>query len=122
MVGDRHRRSPCRAIADCRDPFEIDRFPLPQRRPQIPDLVDARRHRRNREVASIDPLVDFLPGQRRGHAGVVAGARAVGGRERLAEDVLQAIDVDALARARTLRSVVASFGCFCATTVATIWQ
>ena len=48
--------------------------------------------------------LDFLPAQRRRHAGVVAGARGVRGRERLPEDVLQVVDVDRAARPALLPS------------------
>ena len=70
------------------------------RRPshRSPTLPEPRRRRADREVARIDRAVHFLPGQRRRHAGVVARARAVGGRQRLAEDVLQEVDVDRAAR------------------------
>ena len=80
-----------------RDPLEVHALRLPQRRPQIADLLQPGGHRFDRERLAVEPLVHFLPGERRRHAGVVAGARAVGGRQRLAEDVLQAVDVDALA-------------------------
>ena len=71
----------------------------------------------------IEPVVDFLPRQRRRDAGVLAGARAVGGRQRLAEDVLQVVDVDALARApaRSARPSPPS-GASARRRVATIWQ
>ena len=53
------------------------------------------------ECLAVDAVVHLLPGERRRDAGEFAGARAVGGRERLPEDVLQEVDVDALAaRAR----------------------
>ena len=59
-----------------------------------PDLPEPRRRRAHREVARIERRVDFLPGERRRDAGERAGAGAVGGRERLALDVLQEVDVD----------------------------
>ena len=52
--------------------------------PQVTDLLESIRRRPDREVSRIDAPFDFLPGQRCGHAGVVAGARGVRRRERLA--------------------------------------
>ena len=103
--------------------FEADPLALPQRRPQIARLLQPRRHRSDGERLAVDAVVHLLPGERRRDAGELAGARAVGGRQRLAEDVLQEVDVDALA-ARGDRALDrrAASGCFCATTVATIWQ
>ena len=73
-----------------------------------PVFCTALRHRPDGERFAVDAVVDLLPGQRRRNAGVVAGARAVGGRQRLAEDVLQVVDVDALAaRRHASRSTVA---------------
>ena len=45
-------------------------------------------------------VVELLPRERRRDAGELAGARAVGGRQRLAENVLQVVHVDRAARPR----------------------
>ena len=53
----------------------------------------------NREVARVDAGGHLFPGERRRDAGVVGGARRVGGRQRLAQDVLEVVDVDGAAPA-----------------------
>ena len=69
-------------------------------RPQIAD-VSSNRAGAVRMVKSRGSSagVHFLPGQRRRDARELAGARAVGGRERLAQDVLQKVHVDGALRA-----------------------
>ena len=80
--------------------LEIGRLRLAQARPQVADFTEPRRRGGDREVLRIHARVHLLPRQRRRDAGEVAGARAVGGRQRLAEDVLQVVDVDRAARPR----------------------
>src|SRR5207247_2172946 len=49
------------------------------------------------ELLAFYAIVDLTPAERRRHAGIIARAGAVGGRERLAGNVLEVVDVDAVA-------------------------
>src|SRR5262249_34699587 len=50
----------------------------------------------DRELVGFESLVDFTPLDRGGYTRVIAGARAVGAGQCLAQDVLQTVDVHAL--------------------------
>ena len=89
---NRHRLAPYRVARDRSTPFDLRR---PAQR--SPTRLKPFRRRADRERFAVDALVYLAPRQRRRHARVLAGARAVRGRQRLAGDVLQVVDVDALA-------------------------
>src|SRR5262245_364457 len=92
VLGLRHRRVRLPQVL-C-DAAQVRRLRLEQRLPQIADLFQPRRQRRDREIASIDPAVHFRPAERRRCAGILAGACAVSASQRLALDVLQVVHVD----------------------------
>src|SRR5437762_11991432 len=74
-------------------PCQVDPLGPTELGPEIPGLPDARGERPDRVIARIDPLLDLVPGDRRRGAREGAGPGAVGGRQALAADVLQVVDV-----------------------------
>src|SRR5581483_2524643 len=86
-------------------PRQVDPLGPAKLGPEIPGLPDARRERPDRVVARIEALVDLVPGDRRRRAREGAGAGAVGGRQALAADVLQVVDVDGVGGAAAGRAL-----------------
>ena len=108
---------PCSSVL-FRHARQVDAFRVAQFCPQIAHLFQPGGHRLDREILPLHAIINLLPRQRRRDAGIIARPRTVSRRQRLAEDVLQVVDInartsraDASFDGRDLRMLLRHDGC-----------